>query len=304
MGKLALVGDGIRTSDDHGVTWQTQTSPVASPLNDVAWGVDKFVAVGDNASSVSAIVTSPDGVTWTNRSISAPGNLNAVHHNGTKWLATGGFGNVYDSTDGVSWTLIFDGQSYGSQNNFGLTWLPVSSLWVTVSSGGKILTSPDGASWYERATFAEGFQDIIFDGENLIAVGYDGLIVHSTNAIDWTRATLTPTTLDRFISVTSHSQGRRVAVGESGRYAYSEPGTPGSWTTAKQGTDYIEAVKWSGTHYVAIVNNNSNGPSLRSTDGANWSAGGNTGLTRIGDLAVKPDAAAPVMGWAIGLRMK
>ncbi len=63
--RWVAVGNGgaIYTSDDGGVTWTAQVSPVTASLRGVYWDEtsERFVAVGDN----SVIVTSPDGVVWT-----------------------------------------------------------------------------------------------------------------------------------------------------------------------------------------------------------------------------------------------
>ncbi len=89
----------------------------ANMLEDVTWSGTQFVAVG----SQDSVFTSPDGVAWTQRSVShAPrwsldgyyysgwdanpvSDLKRVAWTGNQWIAIGTHGSVITSADGVAW---------------------------------------------------------------------------------------------------------------------------------------------------------------------------------------------------------
>ena len=91
-------------ADANGSNWVQQTAP-ANKWNDVIYGYEdsKFVAVGEN--STNAIMTSPDGITWTaiNNSITP---LRGIAYGDGKFVVVGGTGKGLISEDGVSWTEI------------------------------------------------------------------------------------------------------------------------------------------------------------------------------------------------------
>ena len=108
----------IHSSD--GVTWTATTSPFDNygAVREIAWNGSIFVAVGSiyvysagAYTQLSAVATSPDGITWTQRTDAGPGTvsyLNGVAYGGGKFVANGGTGlNVFleYSSDGISWTL-------------------------------------------------------------------------------------------------------------------------------------------------------------------------------------------------------
>lgn len=133
-GKTTLTNT-IYTSDDGGITWVGQGSPQGSGdysvLWDVAWSPDQnqFVAVGSNEGNVgcTAIVTSPDGITWTQQSSDidfwddtlyggfSPNRLRCVcwSPGQSAWFA-GGLNpttvpnqtSIYTSVDGETWTPV------------------------------------------------------------------------------------------------------------------------------------------------------------------------------------------------------
>ena len=51
------------------------------------------------------LATSPDGVTWTQRTSSfGMSSIYGLAHDGTKWVAGGYSGKIATSPDGVTWT--------------------------------------------------------------------------------------------------------------------------------------------------------------------------------------------------------
>jgi hypothetical protein len=108
----------------------------------VTYGNGLFVAVGEGG----AILTSPDGVSWTARTSGTGNDLSGVTYgNGPSWRwGTGGA--ILTSPDGVSWT----GGPRGRHDLYGVAY--GNGTFVAVGDRGTILTSPDGVSWTQRTS--------------------------------------------------------------------------------------------------------------------------------------------------------
>jgi hypothetical protein len=170
--------DGISTDTlvvqvlSGGTTWTPRVSGTTQKLEAVAWTGSQFVAVGD-----SAVLTSPDGITWTRRTVS-PGSLTTVVWTGAQLVAAGNI--VVTSPDGINWTLRSSG------NNFrALAWN--GSLLIGVSSNG-IYSSTDGVSWIQRRN-STSLRAVTWAGSMFVAVGDDGISFVSTDGISWTSQT-------------------------------------------------------------------------------------------------------------------
>ena len=109
-GTLYAVGSGgaIITSND-GMTWTMLTSGTTSDLYGIFFGNNSYIAVG----SGGTVLTSANGTAWFSMSIGVSNMLTGVAFGGTNFVATGtGFGNVFISPDGSTWTpKITDGST-------------------------------------------------------------------------------------------------------------------------------------------------------------------------------------------------
>jgi hypothetical protein len=74
-----------------GTTWTLRN--LGNPLGGVAYGNGLFVAVGWNG----AILTSPDGVTWTQRTSGTGNGLNGVAYGNGRFVAVGRGGTILTS---------------------------------------------------------------------------------------------------------------------------------------------------------------------------------------------------------------
>lgn len=173
----------IATSPD-GITWTRRSTPWDTQfrysrdgvVNDLAWNGSLWVAVGhDNSPSTvsnpALIMTSPDGVTWTNRFF---GSLTSwdyqMRH--VAWSPTlgkflaGGEPGLFQSSDGISWSQVtpvvdggtrtLAGNAVGLDNT--IRWHPGWNVFVMThysayaagqssDKGRRVLTSPDGVNW-------------------------------------------------------------------------------------------------------------------------------------------------------------
>jgi hypothetical protein len=166
-----------------GTTWTSRTSQGYS-LNGVAYGNGRFVAVGNGGT----ILTSPDGVSWTQRTSGTIYPLYGVAYGNGTFVAVGGYFDYYGfsdymssastiltSTDGVNWTR----RTSGTDNRLlGVTY--GNGLFVAVGKDGTILTSPDGVSWTQRTSPEKrDLLSVAYGNGTFVAVGDWGTILTS-----------------------------------------------------------------------------------------------------------------------------
>lgn len=110
----------VVVSVDNGATWTLHALPagLGDPYVNVVYGAGLFVAVMANENLVA---TSPDGATWTPRTLPATDVWwGAAFGGGSFFLAAQGSTNAATSPDGINWTL----QTF-----------PVSDTWQVVAFG-------------------------------------------------------------------------------------------------------------------------------------------------------------------------
>ncbi len=186
-----------------------------------------YVLVGQNG-----ILSSPDGVNWTERKPVTPQQpsslfrgLNAVTHDGSHFVAVGdsdlsldnGRARILVSTDGAAWTDVspnpavlseLNGVAYGNG-----VWLAVGGALSGSYETNTILRSTDRVNWlpvpnalpdrYDKAT-AVAFSG----GEFVLAKGYSGssTLYTSPDGMTWTSVTIPNGVISGF-------NGRSFAVG-------------------------------------------------------------------------------------------
>ncbi len=97
---VVVSGGNIYTSQGNSVSWTKQYSSSMS-LTKVYFENNQFIATTDG----EKIITSPDGIIWTERSIpNWSFNFNSLCFGQGKYVASNSFGGVYTSTDAETWT--------------------------------------------------------------------------------------------------------------------------------------------------------------------------------------------------------
>lgn len=191
-----------------GYSWFDDTLSGIGWLKDIAYRADvyRFVTVGMNGE----VHTSDDtGQTWTARTSGTTKTLEAVIHDGTRFIAVGDDGVIVASPDGASWSPLpgvsvpsLEGIAYGN------------GTYVAVASDGQILVSKDGAnSWTAWDSGAAWLYDVAYGDGVFVAVGANGVVFTSNDdGAHWTRRVAGS---DSIFSV-AYGNGRFVAVGEAG----------------------------------------------------------------------------------------
>ncbi|MCL2094110.1 MAG: hypothetical protein FWH12_07945 [Treponema sp.] len=289
-------------------------------ISGIAYGSGMLIAVGQNG----RMAYSANGTSWTGIAggdgIGNPSNpgdstfgtnyIYGIVYGGDKFVAVGQGGRMAYSTNGINWTGIAGAISVGDlgDSTFGTNIIRGIAYgggrFVAVSDGGRMAYSENGTSWTgipsEEARFsAANIQGIAYGSNKFVAVGAGGRMAYSTDGTSWTvieRGTGTgpnpPTPGDsqfgtNQINGIAYGNGRFVAVGASGRMAYSSDGI--NWTGIAGGTgtgasptvpgasgfgeNSIYGVAYGGGRFVA---GGQNGRMAYSTDGINWTgiAGG------------------------------
>ncbi|MCB1673134.1 MAG: IPT/TIG domain-containing protein [Pseudomonadales bacterium] len=132
-----------------GSAWAVAKQDLAVRLNDVIWTGNQFVAVGV-ASDAKSIITSSDGITWTEQALPAEAigySLNDVVWTGTKLYAVGdkmiGPGKekriILSSSDGITW--VIEHESEGANfTSASLAGIAASEGVIVTLGGGNLLT--------------------------------------------------------------------------------------------------------------------------------------------------------------------
>jgi len=176
---FAAVGDSgaILTSRD-GVAWTRAVSGTKRSLRGIAWSGSGFAAVGD-----SCLLSSPDGIAWTDRT--APGSIGLymtkVIWAGNQFVAVGSA--VYTSPDGSAWTF----KAYGPKTSIAWNGSRLVTVGTQSPSGYVLSTSTDGGdTWDNPYPTSKTLNDVTWAGTRWIAVGMDGTVVTSADGKAWT----------------------------------------------------------------------------------------------------------------------
>lgn len=196
----------------NGINWSERFS--GALFADSADGI--FVAMGYNADYIPPSPTSPllwtstNGLNWQAATLTpssagifargalASGNgislllakLGPDPSSGSPWITRIG---VWESTNGVTWTLNAGLRSYYSNPSDGFTLSPPigiaygNGVFVAVVDTAAIFTSVDGVTWtnFPSPTNAV-LTDVAYGDSNFVAVGNGGAIVSSSDGANWT----------------------------------------------------------------------------------------------------------------------
>jgi len=249
--------------------WVEQTSAHAGNFYGVASRAGLHVAGGASG----AIYTSTNGVDWTARSSGKSGLLMNVNGDGPLWVAVGEGGALITSTNGVNWVsrtsptnALFRGVAYGN------------GIYVACGDNGALVRSTDGATW---STVASGTtlslqgvgygEEFVDTGDTnappvgtaqFVVVGASGLILTSTNGLNWTQRTSGTTV---WISDATYGNGYYVAVGNTRILRSADAVT---WSFVTNSAYLYRAAYCSGVFKAT----GKNGAIWTSPDGLNWEA--------------------------------
>jgi photosystem II stability/assembly factor-like uncharacterized protein len=245
-------------------TWMELANPSRGPfLSGVAWNGGMYVAVGEDG----VIVSSRDGMAWTEESRGRYRQLSDVIWDGKAFIAVGAKGLVLASEDGKSWDslpsptrknlrkVIFTGEHY-----------------VVSGDSGVLLRSPRlaGLEIVDLKT-DKPFISLCQGGGAIVAFTLDSLVYTSENSLDWSAhdAGIRTWSGSADLVFTVLWDGTRFVAGTAGgKIAVSRNGI--DWEIIKEnlGTGQIGALCWSGSQY--LVGGVLFGELYSSRDGRAW----------------------------------
>lgn len=232
------------------------------------------------------LVTTNDGVNWypCTADVVAPAAMNGVAYGNGIWVAAGGAGFIYTSTDGVSWKLLTGG---GIQQSQVLSTGSVEFLgfvndrfFLSFSLGTAYYTSVDGLNWVRvplsisvNSTTPGAMNNpphrinqVLYDsGEGIyfasILNGSTTVIVASSDGIEWTQVqNACPITIVRM----SLAGGNLIVYGNASsiyRSPYTGVGGAAAWAGGNTWTlisgslaSYTDIEFWNGSYWISHQN--------------------------------------------------
>lgn len=244
------------------LNWQWRNPlPQGDKLNAVVHGSGIYVAVGDGG----AIVTSTDGINWTERTSDTGKNLHGIVYGGGIFAAVGGDfteGTILTSPDGITWT----GRSSGTTETItGITY--GNGTFVAAGIWGTILTSPDGITWTGRTSGTTAYLNgVTFGNGTFVTVGEQGTILTSPDGITWTgRAS----GMTGAVNEVTYGNGIFIAVGSGGKILTSPDGV--TWTSRTSGSfGDLQGAAYGNGVFVVVVPSSFSDNILVSSDGVSW----------------------------------
>jgi hypothetical protein len=247
-------GGRIFTSAD-GLSWDSDLIIPSNGISQIYNGLvhspvlSRYVVV-----SGDRILSSDDGVNWTQRYTATLLETKSAIWTGSKFVAAGWNGNYLDSADGINWNLKsvigtiapkahMEDVAYSSSLG--------RYVVVTGNTNSSIFTSTDETTWNElgAAVPGGGLHGIVWTGSRFIAVGDAGTVVTSTDGVTWTDRSIAGGPYFKDVQVIS---GTVVAVGSQGKvYVSADDGINWSAQTTDT-TNTLRSVAESPTRAVAV----------------------------------------------------
>jgi hypothetical protein len=192
---VMYVNGGLMRRTTDGYTWTNVSANVANieAGGCVLWSGSLFMAV----SGLGKCWTSPDGLTWTQRTtLPTTPNAYAIGYGSGRWLiaASSGTSVWYSTDDGVTWnTGTATSYSFGQRTQipFGAGVFVLANYAAGASA--KVQTSPDGVTWTTRtvSTFTGQAYNCVFGNGYFVYFGNNsaslGSIQTSSDGITWTQ---------------------------------------------------------------------------------------------------------------------
>jgi hypothetical protein len=263
--------DLIETRKDLVSEWLIQTSSQDNTWVDIDYGAGLFVAVSSDG--VNRVMTSPDGVTWTNRTAPLYFYNSIAYGNGLFIIGgdiSGLTNDIATSTDGITWTASTTPFPFGSIRIKFIN----GKFWALMGSVGNINSiwfSTDGLSWTMVTHPAFNNPNDITYGNGLYIVitnaGTDRVMT-SPDGITWTLQTVP---VNRSFNRITYGNGLFVAIsGTSGFATISNDGI--NWTDQAIAANIFTGITYGAGKFIAISRDAASDRSIISKDGINWTS--------------------------------
>lgn len=229
----------IERSTDGGATFQWSYLTTYKNLRDVAFGSNRFVAVGDDGIAFY----SSDGQTWNTATVPQAVSLRSISFDGSYFVATGyitGYVNdAWSSPDGIIWTKIGMATS-GSLDGIG---------------------------------YANG-RHIIVGFENISSGVFAPSAWYSDNRTTWTEVDMDTLTVTYFQTPSAVAYGNGYFVSVGGANAWWSDDNGVTWHHVALATSGLRNITFGGGRFVAVGQLGAVMTSMNGQQWANTSPGG------------------------------
>lgn len=179
-------GNTIATSTD-GIDWIKRYPIIKTDISgnnyDIAYFNDKYFVSGGTSGYV---LKTSDFISFTKISLSSslPSYVFGIASTTTSVIATGNYGAIVRSTDGITWNATKPYVSTSTPTRWSIASNNLST-YVVVGENGIDVSNDDGLTW-TTISFSTTFTSITYGNGIFIAVGYNGnIIASSDNGLTW-----------------------------------------------------------------------------------------------------------------------
>ena len=175
---LAAGKNGTILSSPDGLVWTPQSSGTLQDFSDVAFANGIFVAIGGGPGVDSIILTSADGTAWKSAASGTRANLRRVAYGRGTFVAVGNNPTILTSPDGVVWTnASFPSACSAPYSSLrGINY--ANGIFVAVGNNGTLLTSPDAVLWSCQNSGTDKNLHSVSQGDGrFVVVGSDGTVL-------------------------------------------------------------------------------------------------------------------------------
>lgn len=263
-GTIELQGHTHAANDSVAVDWTARVAAESNQWQAIVYADGQFVAV--SSTGTNRVMTSPDGINWTSRTVQTNSWRAITYGNGLfVGVSSDGISCVMTSADGINWLA----RNAPAQQWYGIAY--GNGLFVAVSvDGSGVMTSPDGIDWtYRTAAESNNWVGITYGNGLFVAVSTNGTnrVMTSPDGINWTSRSAAEE--NSWYSVT-YGNGLYVAVGSDGTHRVMTSPDGITWTARLA----AEASQWNDVTYGngVFVSTASGGTNqvMTSVDGINW----------------------------------
>lgn len=168
-GTFVAVGGKFAYTSSDGVTWTQRTVSLATYIDSVTFGNDKFLLVGDQG----LVSTAPTGKLWDSTNTPFGLLFSSCFQDG-RFYCSGEDGYGYSTVDGLNLTKITD-----------LQLLQLIKLGGTFYSPSSKLQSTNGLNWTTNTTSALPFKKLIRVGITALGVGLGSSVWATRDGTNW-----------------------------------------------------------------------------------------------------------------------
>lgn len=167
-----------------------------SMITSIAHSDKQWVAVGgeNSLNNTALILNSPDGQQWNVQLRDVAKPLQAVAWGNNTFVAVGQGSTILYSYDGVNWRPASISGNF-NDNLSDVIWSSAANQFIAVG-GSDIYVSNNGLSWQVSSNpdpLSNTLQSLATDGHIIVALGENGTVLTSTDAINWNLEAKLPT---------------------------------------------------------------------------------------------------------------